>query len=996
MSLIAVDEPKKGSRVAVKEEPASTTVSDGKDTQVAKGSNTQVVVERDSGTQIVCKGDGEYLKGDRGDAATIRVGNTKSGDVAEVIARGTTNDVILDFILPKGDKGDPGAKGDTGEPGPQGEGLQGIKGDNGNSLYTWVKYAPTNDTNLNDMQDDPVGMDWIGVSYNNVRPENEDSSSNTKSNYSWSKIQGTDGQDGNDGNTGPEGPQGPAGTSLVYIGEWGGDPNDPSKNHPDDDDLPLYEGGPEAPIEDGYWYFNTNSSDENRNGKTYVYYGSGWFRMTESGGEGPAGPQGAPGGGVQWKGEFRNGERPNGAQLNWCYKDIDDDKYFIYDGYDWATLTSDGNTTPDGVPGGNGVYVFVTFHDSVSKPSKPITNGNDPDGDGWFTDPNLPYTRDDQGNFVKSKITWISQKHGTDENDGNWTDPIAITTTIRGPVGHRGSESIMVAVENYYGWDDQIAGQACSGGSPTEWDIVTIYDVNDPAQQSTKRWAHNSEINDWEWLDYSYVFLGDVLVDGTLDGQALKARTTVIAGSESDGNVAGLNGLLDGTEEDEDGNIAHIRIWAGSSESDKESAPFRVAQNGEVVSESLEVTGGSLSASSIEGTEIIGGSFSTSAPPAEGEEKPEDGWPVRAEMTGDGDKFAIYDKDNNKTFYVDEDGSVVMTSGIIQGGALDDSVKNSNIVVWLGESGGFSGSDYNVGSDSPDVYLNQETNEFIIRNDYYIRPDSELEIRFTWPEVKLSEAYNKQCSSSSYPAHPAIPSSYAKSNIKDGDEPIIQLVDKNFDVKGTVHTENTWRVDYWQRRGSDCSLVKRNRYSYTTIYNGWRYTGLIEHGLTGEERVNLKGWRIRITEPGVWTDQTNNSRKRPSPLSLFQEPRGERNLPWSSLLIWEGTPNYRVDVRDTDLYDAEAGEHVENYQGSYLMETSSNPELGTGVVQGHIRLTQEFLDDSKLRSVGGTTNQSTAYSYTKRGVNSEYPEGYFQVSGQQVIRIYRISGGEYV
>ena len=85
------------------------------------------------------------LKGEKGDAAsTIRVGEVRSGSTASVVNSGTVNDVVLDFVLPKGDRGlqgiqgerglqgEPGPKGDKGDKGDRGErGMQGIQGKQG-------------------------------------------------------------------------------------------------------------------------------------------------------------------------------------------------------------------------------------------------------------------------------------------------------------------------------------------------------------------------------------------------------------------------------------------------------------------------------------------------------------------------------------------------------------------------------------------------------------------------------------------------------------------------------------------------------------------------------------------------------------------------------------------------------------------------------------------------------------------------------------------------
>lgn len=49
-----------------------------------------------------------FPKGDDGDAATIQVGTVTTGQSASVINRGTSSAAIFDFTLPKGDKGDTG------------------------------------------------------------------------------------------------------------------------------------------------------------------------------------------------------------------------------------------------------------------------------------------------------------------------------------------------------------------------------------------------------------------------------------------------------------------------------------------------------------------------------------------------------------------------------------------------------------------------------------------------------------------------------------------------------------------------------------------------------------------------------------------------------------------------------------------------------------------------------------------------------------------------
>lgn len=91
------------------------------------------------------------------------------------------------------------AKGDTGpqgEPGPQG--IPGPPGADGQTLYTWLKYA---DTPTTGMADDPTGKTYMGLAYNKTSP----AESSTYSDYSWSLIKGADGAQGVPGPPGADG-----------------------------------------------------------------------------------------------------------------------------------------------------------------------------------------------------------------------------------------------------------------------------------------------------------------------------------------------------------------------------------------------------------------------------------------------------------------------------------------------------------------------------------------------------------------------------------------------------------------------------------------------------------------------------------------------------------------------------------------------------------------------------------------------------------------------
>jgi phage minor structural protein len=85
-----------------------------------------------------------------------------------------------------------GEKGDTGPTGPTGS--QGIPGAPGSSLFTWLKYADTPTTGMNDS---PTGKTYIGLAYNKASA----TESSTYADYTWSLIKGDKGATGPDGAT---------------------------------------------------------------------------------------------------------------------------------------------------------------------------------------------------------------------------------------------------------------------------------------------------------------------------------------------------------------------------------------------------------------------------------------------------------------------------------------------------------------------------------------------------------------------------------------------------------------------------------------------------------------------------------------------------------------------------------------------------------------------------------------------------------------------------
>ena len=83
-----------------------------------------------------------------------------------------------------------GAAGQQGE-----QGIQGPPGEDGQTLYTWIKYA---DTPTSGMSDTPDGKKYLGIAYNKTSPIE----STDYSDYLWSDIKGEDGVPGTPGENG--------------------------------------------------------------------------------------------------------------------------------------------------------------------------------------------------------------------------------------------------------------------------------------------------------------------------------------------------------------------------------------------------------------------------------------------------------------------------------------------------------------------------------------------------------------------------------------------------------------------------------------------------------------------------------------------------------------------------------------------------------------------------------------------------------------------------
>ena len=191
---------------------------------------------------------------------------------------------------------------------------------------------------------------------------------------SFAGRNGTDGTDGTDGINGKDG------VSIIWKGSYSTHPSNP---------------------QNGWAYKNTTDK------KSYVYQDGSWYQMTIDGVDGQNGTDGLS---ITWKGDLST--PPSNPKLNWCYRDTDNGKVYIYNGSAWELMVVDGSDGTDGADGTDGLSVFITYHDNpvTSTPNNPTGNGTT---NGWHT------------NATKA-ANWMSQKVAESATSGSWGSPIQI------------------------------------------------------------------------------------------------------------------------------------------------------------------------------------------------------------------------------------------------------------------------------------------------------------------------------------------------------------------------------------------------------------------------------------------------------------------------------------------------------------------------------------------------------------------------------------------
>lgn len=267
--------------------------------------------------------------------------------------------------------------------------IKGDKGEQGATSYVHIKYSNDGGQTFTSNNGEDVGI-YMGVCTNF-----EQISPMDVSKYTWSLIKGQDGINGADGVDGTDG------ISIVWKGNYASHPSDP---------------------QNGWSYYNTTDK------KSYVYQDKTWYQMTIDGKDGIDGNDGIDGLSLEYKGELSS--PPSNPVKNWSYKDMDNGIVYIYTGTAWEVLTYDGNDGIDGANGTDGNSVFITYHDSLTKPSKPTSYGT---SNGWHTD-------------CTENSVWMSQKVSSASHIGTWGEPIK----IKGTDGKDGKDGTSVTILGTY------------------------------------------------------------------------------------------------------------------------------------------------------------------------------------------------------------------------------------------------------------------------------------------------------------------------------------------------------------------------------------------------------------------------------------------------------------------------------------------------------------------------------------------------------------------
>ncbi|EMY6777579.1 fibronectin type III domain-containing protein [Vibrio alginolyticus] len=246
---------------------------------------------------------------------------------------------------------------------------------------------------------------------------------------------------------------------------------------------------------------------------------------------------------------------------------------------------------------------------------------------------------------------------------------------------------------------------------------------------------------------------------------------------------------------------------------------------------------------------------------------------ARAEMRETGYKFAAYDDNGNPTFYVENDGSVVMKAGRIESDVLDTIGSSSNIVSWVGET-----------ARGGEIKIDRSN---IINNtvEYFPLPAfiTTGEVGLLTARLFSSEGLLIQNEQSANWGEPAP----AQKTLASTDSPRIHLVNTS---NGVLTDLGYMKISYTTQSGNGTYNEKYNTGTY-----GWRktYAHFYLEGVPADFKVsggtNLQNYKVRVLTSHMATGDTLRAQAATfDTLEYVEESVGGRYLPHSYKVVWEG------------------------------------------------------------------------------------------------------------
>ena len=281
------------------------------------------------------------------------------------------------------------------------KGEDGIPGVNGQTTYTWIKYA--DDENGNGISNNPTNKSYIGFAYNKTT----NIESNSPSDYTWSLIKGTDGVDGQDGKDGKDG------TSVTILGSYNS-VGELNQAHPNN---------------------NNNGDGYIVNGDLYIWDGKSFINVGQIKGEdGKNGVDGQDGKNglnayvhIKYSNDGGKTFTPSNGEEVGDYLGIYTD-YYEADSTDVTKYTWSKIKGQDGVPGTNGKDGVTTY--------TWVKYSNNADGTGLYNTPNS------QTKYIGIATNKTTATESTNKTDYVWS-------LFRGEDGADGA-SIESITEEYY------------------------------------------------------------------------------------------------------------------------------------------------------------------------------------------------------------------------------------------------------------------------------------------------------------------------------------------------------------------------------------------------------------------------------------------------------------------------------------------------------------------------------------------------------------------